>query len=331
MAVLLLDLNNFKLFNDTHGHLVGDQVLKTTAALLSRLCRATDVVGRYGGDEFVVICPDTDATGARELATRIHEELAATTVQGTGGERLPLSGSIGLAVYPDGAASQHELLARADMNMYDAKAQGGPAIVGCEVEEESRQEYAGGFSALDALVTAVDKRDYYTRRHSEDVTEYSLMIAEQLGLSQDTMRTLRLAGLLHDLGKIAIPDAILRKPSALTDEEYELMKQHPVYGWLIVSAIPSLSETLPAIRHHHERYDGRGYPDGLAGEEIPLLGRLMAVADAYSAMTTDRPYRKGMPPLDAIEQLREGCGTQFDPHMVEAFLHALVQKSKTSG
>jgi diguanylate cyclase (GGDEF)-like protein len=331
MAVLLLDLNNFKLFNDTHGHLVGDQVLKTTASLLTELCRATDVIGRYGGDEFIIICPTTDAGGARDLATRIQEQMAATSVQGTGGERLPLSGSIGFAVYPEGAASQHELLVRADMNMYDAKAQGGDAIVGGEdADDDQNHDYSGGFSALDALVTAVDRRDHYTRRHSEDVTEYSLMIAQQLGLSQDTMRTLRLAGLLHDLGKIAIPDAILRKPSALTDEEYDLMKQHPVYGWLIVSAIPALSETLPAIRHHHERYDGRGYPDALAGEDIPLLGRLMAVADAYSAMTTDRPYRKGMPPSQAVDQLRKGVGTQFDPAMVEAFLIALVNRARAA-
>jgi diguanylate cyclase (GGDEF)-like protein len=331
MAVLLLDLNNFKLFNDTHGHLVGDQVLKMTASLLTELCRATDVIGRYGGDEFIIVCPATDVTGARDLATRIQDHMAAASVQGTGGERLPLSGSIGFAVYPDGANSQHELLARADMNMYDAKAQGGASIVGGEDgEDDQKHDYSGGFSALDALVTAVDKRDHYTRQHSEDVTEYSLMIAQQLGLSQDTMRTLRLAGLLHDLGKIAIPDAILRKPSALTDEEFDLMKQHPVYGWLIVSAIPSLSETLPAIRHHHERYDGRGYPDALAGEDIPLLGRLMAVADAYSAMTTDRPYRKGMPPSQAVDQLRKGAGTQFDPVMVEAFLIALVNRAKAA-
>jgi HD-GYP domain-containing protein (c-di-GMP phosphodiesterase class II) len=173
----------------------------------------------------------------------------------------------------------------------------------------------------------VDKRDRYTRRHSEDVTEYSLMIAEELGLSEDTTRTLRLAGLLHDLGKIGIPDAILRKPGRLTDEEHEVMKQHPVLGWLIVSAIPNLSETLPAIRHHHERYDGRGYPDGLAGEEIPLLGRLMAVADAFSAMTTDRPYRKGMPYADAVSELRRGRGTQWDPEYVDAFLRALGNRS----
>jgi HD-GYP domain-containing protein (c-di-GMP phosphodiesterase class II) len=149
------------------------------------------------------------------------------------------------------------------------------------------------------------------------------MIARELGLSEETQRTLRIAGLLHDLGKIAIPDSILKKPGALSDEEFEVMKQHPVLGWLIVSAIPSLAETLPGIRHHHERWDGRGYPDGLAGENIPLLGRLMAVPDAFSAMTTDRPYRKGLSVQEAIGRLREGVGTQFDPAMVVTFVRAL--------
>jgi HD-GYP domain-containing protein (c-di-GMP phosphodiesterase class II) len=163
------------------------------------------------------------------------------------------------------------------------------------------------------------------------VTEYSLMIARELGLSEDTQRTLRIAGLLHDLGKIAIPDAILKKPGALTDEEFEVMKQHPVLGWLIVSAIPSLAETLPGIRHHHERWDGRGYPDQLAGEDIPLLGRLMAVPDAFSAMTTDRPYRKGLSTPEAIGRLREGAGTQFDPAMVVAFIRALGSEGEGRG
>jgi HD-GYP domain-containing protein (c-di-GMP phosphodiesterase class II) len=256
----------------------------------------------------------------------INERLSAAAPPLADGRRLPLSISCGLAVYPAMAESQHELLALADMNLYESKISGG-AIMGGEEPAAEDPRSVGGFSALDALVTAVDKRDRYTRKHSEDVTDYSLMIAEELGLSEDTTRTLRVAGLLHDLGKIGIPDAILRKPGRLTDEEHEVMKQHPVLGWLIVSAIPSLSETLPAIRHHHERYDGRGYPDALSGEEIPLLGRLMAVADAFSAMTTDRPYRKGMACEDAIAELRRGRGSQWDPELVDAFLRALGTRS----
>jgi diguanylate cyclase (GGDEF)-like protein len=326
LAVIAMDLDNFKLLNDTHGHLVGDQVLKCVAEVLRETARASDVIGRHGGDEFLAVCPHTDVTGARKLAERIRERLGEAAPLMADGRRLPLVISCGVAVYPDMADSQHELLAVADMNLYEAKT-AGEAIVGGEERSPDDPRAVGGFSALDALVTAVDKRDRYTRKHSEEVTEYSLLIAEELGLSEDTKRTLRLAGLLHDLGKIAIPDAILRKPGRLTDEEFEVMKQHPVFGWMIVSAIPSLSETLPPIRHHHERYDGRGYPDALAGEAIPFLGRLMAVADAFSAMTTDRPYRKGMSFEEAAAELERGRGSYWDPALVDAFLRAMRRRA----
>jgi diguanylate cyclase (GGDEF)-like protein len=322
LAVILIDLDNFKRINDTHGHLVGDQTLKCVSTALQECCPEGHFAGRYGGDEFILVCPGADATAARALAENIKARLKDAEVSRPGGGSLPVSASIGVALYPQMAGSQHELLALADVNLYESKAMGSGAIVGLD-EPEEENFCAGSFTVLDALVTAVDKRDRYTRKHSEEVTDYSLMIARELGLSEETMRTLRIAGLLHDLGKIAIPDAILRKPGALTDEEFDVMKQHPVLGFLIVSAIPSLAETLPGIRHHHERWDGRGYPDQLAGEEIPLLGRLMAVPDAFSAMTTDRPYRKGLPVSEAIKRLREGVGTQFDPAMVVAFVRAL--------
>jgi diguanylate cyclase (GGDEF)-like protein len=323
LAVILIDLDNFKRINDTHGHLCGDQVLKTVAEVLRQCSREGDFAGRYGGDEFILLCPGLEADGARQLAETLNERLSETFLTRPGGGTLPISASFGVAIAPQMAGSQHELLALADMNLYESKGRGAGSIVGLDEPEESEPICAGSFSTLDALVTAVDNRDRYTRKHSEDVCEYSMMIARELGWSEETLRTLRIAGLLHDLGKIAIPDSILRKPGALTDDEYEIMKQHPVLGWLIVSAIPSLSETLPAIKHHHERWDGRGYPDGLAGEDIPELGRLMAVADAFSAMTTDRPYRKGMPVQEAVKRLRDGMGTQFDPDMAQAFVRAL--------
>jgi diguanylate cyclase (GGDEF)-like protein len=331
LAVILADLDNFKRINDTHGHLCGDQILKTVAEVLRQCCREGDLAGRYGGDEFILLCPGLDVDGARQLAETIKERFSETFLQQPGGGTLPICASFGVAIAPQMAGSQHELLALADMNLYESKARGAGTIVGLDESEASEPLVAGSFSTLDALVTAVDNRDRYTRKHSEDVTEYSLMIARELGWSEETLRTLRIAGLLHDLGKIAIPDSILRKPGALTDDEYEIMKQHPVLGWLIVSAIPSLSETLPAIRHHHERWDGRGYPDSLSGEEIPAMGRLMAVADAFSAMTTDRPYRKGMPIEEAVRRLRENMGTQFDPDMAQAFLRALQDRGDLVG
>ncbi len=183
-------------------------------------------------------------------------------------------------------------------------------------------ESIAGFPMLDALLTSVDAKDRYTRRHSEDVLSYSLAIARALGLDASAQQDIQVAALLHDVGKIGVPDHILRKPSPLTEGEFETIKQHPRMGVVIVAAVPGLEATLAAIGHHHERWDGGGYPDGLAGEAIPLFARLMAVADAYSAMTTDRPYRKGMAPAEARSILRDGAGSQWDPVCVAAFLGA---------
>ena len=177
---------------------------------------------------------------------------------------------------------------------------------------------------LDALVTSVDNKDRYTRRHSEDVMRYALQIARELGLGEAVQQTIQVAALLHDVGKIGVPDRILRKPGMLTDEEYEAIKQHPMMGAAIVGAVAGFEETLDAIRHHHERWDGGGYPGRLGGEETPLVARLMAVADAYSAMTMDRPYRKGRRPEEALAVLTDGAGCQWDPECVAAFQRALA-------
>ena len=173
---------------------------------------------------------------------------------------------------------------------------------------------------LDALVTAVDNKDRYTRRHSEDVLVHCQAIAPQMGMCAQEQEALSAAALLHDVGKIGVPDRILRKPGKLTDEEYAAVRHHPLMGAVIVGAVPGFEAMLDAVRHHHERWDGGGYPFGLRGEETPLGARIMAVADAYSAMTTDRPYRKGMSPDKALFVLAEGMGTQWDPACVRAFL-----------
>ena len=176
---------------------------------------------------------------------------------------------------------------------------------------------------LDALVTAVDNKDRYTSRHSEDVMEYGLLIARELGIEEEAQSTVAVAALLHDVGKIGVPDAILRKPASLTDEEFTAVKQHPQMGAVMVASVPGLENTLDAVRYHHERWDGGGYPAGLRGEETPLIARIMAVADAYSAMTTDRPYRQGMSRERALTILTEGSGAQWDPKCVQAFCAAL--------
>ena len=220
---------------------------------------------------------------------------------------IPLSLSVGTAVFPDESPSRLDVVALADARLYRVKS-GGDAQGESEHLRTAMSRSVEGFSMLDALVAAVDNKDRYTRRHSEDVLTYSLQIAEALGLDEPTRHTVAVAALLHDVGKIGVPDAILRKPGALTDAEFEAIKQHPMMGRVMVGAVPGFEGTLDAVRHHHERWDGGGYPFGLSGEEIPLLARLMAVADAFSAMTTDRPYRKGMGAAQARAVLDAGRG-----------------------
>lgn len=188
----------------------------------------------------------------------------------------------------------------------------------------------GSFSVLDGLVTTVDKKDHYTRRHSDDVTELAVVLASKIGLSVETQRSVRMAGLLHDIGKVGVPDHILRKPAELNDEERKVVRNHVTLGELIIQGIPNQAEVVGAVSSHHERYDGKGYPRGLRGENIPLLGRILSVTDAYSAMTTDRPYRKALPVGEAKAELCRVAGTQLDPELVDAFLDALEESEITN-
>jgi putative nucleotidyltransferase with HDIG domain len=179
-----------------------------------------------------------------------------------------------------------------------------------------------GFTLLDALLTAVDNKDRYTRRHSEDVMVYASQIAEEMRLDRETRQIIEVAALLHDVGKIGIPDQILRKPGKLTDAEYSAIKQHPVLGAVMVSAVPGFENTLDAVKYHHERWDGKGYPSGKAGLDIPFIARIIAAADAFSAMTTDRPYRSGMTEETALGIIENGAGSQWDPVCAAALVAA---------
>ena len=325
LAVAVLDLDNFKFFNDAYGHAAGDDVLRLVADSLRRVCRVDDVLARFGGDEFALLMPRArPGATPEELAFRLEADLAATGISfrpADGAGTIPISVSAGVALFPDEAATRLAVMQLADDRLLRAKTgagQGGPA----PALRRTLRETVAGFPMLDALLAAVDNKDRYTRRHSEDVMSHSLAIARALGLSADTQHDIEVAALLHDVGKIGVPDHILRKPGTLTEEEFEAVKQHPRMGVVIVAAVPGLEATLDAVGHHHERWDGGGYPEGLSGEAIPLAARIMAVADAYSAMTTDRPYRKGMAPAEARQILQDGAGTQWDLACVTAFLGA---------
>ena len=322
LAIAVLDLDNFKFFNDAYGHLVGDEVLRVVANVLKTCCRSYDTLARYGGDEFALLMPGTSRAEAPALAERLRLRLEEAVYKPTDSETaIPLTMSMGIAVFPDDEPGRLAALELADSRLMRAKT-GAEDTDEADVLRKSLNASVEGFSMLDALVTAVNNKDRYTRRHSEDVMTYSLQIAREMGLDEAAQENLATAALLHDVGKIGVPDFVLRKPSSLTTEEIEIIKHHPVMGAVIVAAVPGLEETLDAVRHHHERWDGKGYPGGLEGLEIPFNARLMAVADAFSAMTTDRPYRKGHPEAKALGFLSAGSGTQWDPECVTAFLSA---------
>ena len=321
-AVALIDLDNFKFFNDAYGHLAGDDVLRQVALAFSAACRAQDTLARFGGDEFALLMPGVSQADAQRLTEDLRDAASLVGYQPPGYQTpIPFTLSVGIAYFPDDAATRTDLLEVASARLRVSKSGGDDNSHALHVRRSLAQA-VGGFTMLDALVTAVDNKDRYTRRHSEDVLGYSLQIARELGLDAEMQRVIEIAALLHDVGKIGVPDAILRKPGRLTGEEFEAIQQHPMMGAVIVGSVPGFEETLDAVRHHHERWDGEGYPFGLRGEETPLSARLMAVADAYSAMTTDRPYRMGMEPQKALEILQEGAGTQWDPQCVRAFLCA---------
>jgi diguanylate cyclase (GGDEF)-like protein len=330
LAVALMDLDNFKFFNDAYGHIVGDEVLRQVSAALQSCCRNYDVLARFGGDEFAMLLPGLDVARAQGMALRIRRavERVGFTPPGHNGQ-IPLSLSIGIAVYPFEGPTRMDALQLADERLMRAKT-GGSDDGEVERLRASISVEFDGFGMLDALVTAVDNKDRYTRRHSEDVMMNSRLIAIELGLDDEVRKVLAVSALLHDVGKIGVPDQILRKPGKLTEEEFEAIKQHPMLGSILVGSVPGFRPTLDGVRHHHERWDGKGYPGNLKDQEIPLMARILAVADAYSAMTTDRPYRKGMGLETAVSILNAGAGTQWDPICVRAFVAAIKQRAPKS-
>jgi diguanylate cyclase (GGDEF)-like protein len=320
LSVIMIDLDDFKLLNDTYGHAAGDRVLTQVSEAISGSLRHTDLAGRVGGDEILLVLPETDKAGAVALAERIRESMEASPFVTSEGLLIPLRLSLGVATYPDDARTLPELLGAADANLYTSKQRGGNTITAATPAVEQPTDGQGLQGLAIRLMDVVGSRDHYTRRHSEQVVIHALDLGETLGLSEDSLETLRLAAMLHDVGKIRLSDRLLRKPGPLGPQEALAMQRHVEIGESMIRDLPRVAEVLNAVRSHHERYDGTGYPDGLHGDDIPLLARILAVADAFTAMTLDRPYRGRITAEQARARLAEAAGSQLDPDLVSRFL-----------
>ena len=336
LALLMVDVDAFGVVNNTYGHAAGDAALREVAAVIRSATRAADVVARYGGDEFVVLLPETGVEEAIPVAERMRAAVACRTIA-EGGSLFRLEISVGVAVLPLHAQRPADLLRAADEAAYAAKHAGkdrvslpdAAAVLALDRDPEvlaARLVHAN-MATVAALAAAVDAKDPYTQGHSQRVGTYAAALAVTLGLDAPSVARIELAGHLHDIGKIGISDAILTKPGRLDDAEMAAIREHPAIGERVLERVPFLRDILPAVRWHHERWDGGGYPDGLVGAACPLDGSILAVADALDAMTSSRTYRVAPPLAEACRRLAEGRGSQFAPHVVDAFDRCIADGS----
>ncbi|HEU5216801.1 MAG TPA: diguanylate cyclase [Gaiellaceae bacterium] len=324
LALCLVDFDDLKSVNDRFGHPVGDLVLGQVA---SRLRQGGEAF-RLGGDEFAVLLPRQDERQATAVARSIVERVASLDVEGVG----PVTVSAGVATYPTHGTGRDELIRLADSALYWAKKDGknrvrayaAESILRANLEQlTDTPDRDARYRAAESLAKAVDERDAYTGSHSQRVGDYSARIARRLGADEPAVELTRLAGSLHDLGKLAIPEEILRKPSTLSDAERLMLERHPQVGYRMLESL-GVEPVAEWVLHHHERWDGAGYPNRLSGDQIPLGARIIFVADAYDAMTSERAYRERLTQQDALAELERCSGTQFDPAVVKALTAELV-------
>jgi diguanylate cyclase (GGDEF)-like protein/putative nucleotidyltransferase with HDIG domain len=383
-ALVLMDLDRFKFVNDFYGHLEGDLVLQRVGHILETNCRRSDVVSRYGGDEFVILMPETNMEHARQLATKLRGWVSADPLL----REKNISASFGIACYPLHGSTPQELIQVADASMYLSKHQGGNAVstadhfdpneakkwkrdvleaylgvtlkrlfsTGPEAFEEiysrlkqfteslatTEPTNANGspiagptqgpqalpqavLETVTSLAFAIDAKDHYTQGHSQKVSAYAALIAEGLGMTELEVEEIRLGGVLHDIGKVAIPEAILNKSGPLNPDEWDTMKSHVTFGSKILEPLTPLTRIRDMVLHHHEYFDGSGYPEGLSGEQIPLGSRIIAVADAYDTITSDRTYKRARTAEEALSELQRCSNAQFDGKIVALFIRTMRQ------
>ncbi len=348
MSIIFFDGDRFKLVNDTYGHAVGDQVLCELGERINHVLRGGDTLARYGGEEFVVLLPETSPAEAGKFAEDMRIAIAnyplATSVIDGG---ITFTISIGVSSYPSDGQNVSEVLEQADQAMYWAKKLGRNQV--CTAKEAQRhtknftlissdnlqeqhqeknvgvdnRETSDLLKGLYPLMLMLDIRDHGIFIHSHHVSELAVTIAREMGLSEQMCHTISVAGLLHDIGKIAIPDKLLTKAGQYTEAEWQIVKQHSGLGAQILEISPALHPIMSIIRHHHERWDGKGYPDFLAGAHIPLGSRIIAVAETYIEMSSTRPYQAAHSSESICEELQRCSGAQFDPDVVQAFMNLI--------
>ena len=347
IAITMMDIDYFKSINDVYGHKFGDLVLKQFAARLQKLVRKHDIVIRFGGEEFLVISPRTDLTGASKLAKRIAHDVNIHSF-GNKAYSVKLKLSIAATAYPDSpVAKAMDLVGQAEKILAKAKEAGGDRVYSLldaataskkphkkaraktplgikflekKLDEVAKKSNQNLVEAIFAFAKTIELKDHYTGKHVERTVRYATKIAEAMKLSKVDVERIRRAAILHDLGKVGISESILHKKAKLNKKEMDEIKKHPQIGVDIIRPVQYLHDIIPLILDHHEKWDGTGYPHGLKGEDIPVGARIIAVADSYQALTSNRPYRKAFSKKGALKIIRDGSGSHYDPHVVEIFL-----------
>ncbi len=347
-SVAIIDLDNFKTVNDILGHATGDDTLRKLAQCMKSRKRKPDVLTRYGGDEFVILMPETKAENAVRLLERIREKVQEIKVV----ENLPMTISCGIAEsLSDATNSSRELIRRADLALYEAKSAGrncvkvwdktmSKALNDNDIETEKIKKLQRRIAGLSVqaekvfiqsiwgLVQALEAKDFYTKKHSENVMHYAVGIATTMKIDPKQLEIIRRAAMIHDIGKIGIPDAILSKPGELTPRERTIVEQHPLVAVRILEKMTFLEQEIAIVRHHHEKWNGQGYPDGLSYTSIPIGARIMAVADTFDALTSKRPYHNARSLDKAIEILVDSSGYDYEPRAVKGMV-AWVRKVRS--
>jgi diguanylate cyclase (GGDEF)-like protein/putative nucleotidyltransferase with HDIG domain len=326
LALIKIDMDDFKDYNRYVGTKKGDKALYQVGQLLREVVPDNYVITRLGSDEFSVIMADTSKISGEELSKKIRDEIHRYPFEGE--DNLVngvLTASLGLAFYTEGIESGQELINKADEALYRVKLSHKDGVrFYSSMFEDLKNEFGDGdpalINTLRTLLTVINARDCYTYGHSERVVKYSLAIGREMNLTGEKLRLLRYAAFLHDIGKIEIGRDVLNKKGRLDNDEWDLIRKHTIFGVNIVEPLQNLEDIIPPIMYHHERYDGGGYPSGLQGEEIPLLARILTVADSCDAMTTNRPYRAAMSCEEAVKELKDERGSQFDPELVDVFI-----------